>query len=77
MQEKTITSNEDLCKALETIREDRGLSRTALATKRTQTEGRQTTAVHVRRIEEPSSSPTARVLIDHLKALGAEIILRW
>lgn len=75
--QKAITSNEDLCATLKEIREARGLSLTALATQRTIAEGYKVATTRIRGLEDAKTSPTARVLIEHLKSLGAKIIIEW
>ena len=76
-KEQIVTSNEEFCALLRTIRIDKDMTVTALSELLRQQTGRKVSTTAIRRIEADDTSLSLRTLFGVLNALGGEIVVRW
>lgn len=76
-KEQIVTSNEEFCTLLQTIRIDKEMTVTALSEILRQQTGKKVSTTTIRRIEADDTSLSLRTLFGVLNALGGEVIVRW
>lgn len=77
VKRERVVTNEGFCALLKTIREDRGMTVTALSETLRQRTGKKVSTTAIRRIEDTNSSLSLRTMLSVLDALGGEVIVRW
>ena len=76
-KEQIVTSNEEFCTLLQTIRIDKEMTVTALSEILRQQTGKKVSTTAIRRIEAEDTSLSLHTLFGVLNALGGEVIVRW